>query len=469
MSKAKIQIPEIMQDFLQPAFYKVGWGGRSSSKTASFQRIELIDLIKGRNICCAREIQKSIKDSTKASFDKLIDELGWRPYFKSTETEIRCTSGAKMIFIGLKHNVTNVKGLEWIDNFFVEEAENISEDSWNVLIPTARKPGAEIHVVFNPKLITDSTYMRFVINPPSEFMTNSKGEKVRYSIIKKINYPDNPFFPEESRMQMEEMKRDDPELYRHIWLGETVSDTALSVIKPMWIEAALDAHLKLGIERTGNRFCGLDPADEGEDFNAKCYRDGQIIYQINEWKDRDPVAVGDRVYAECMADGVDNVSYDNIGVGAGVKGKFRDLETDIVAQGRYKELISFLEFTASESPIAGEYMPGRDNEHHFLNRKAQGWWMLRDRFHNTYKAVVEGKDVDLEKIISIDTSCIDPKVIQKMKGELSSPNREYSNGKIKVESKDSLKKRGIPSPNIADAIVMAFDPAFDVGYDINAW
>lgn len=465
MAKAKLQIPEVMQDFLQPAFYKVAYGGRSSGKTQNVMRMILIQMLNGKSVGCFREIQNSIKDSIKKSFDMLIDELGWRQYFQSTQTEIRCNAANSiMVFSGLKHNVTTVKGMDWLDIFFTEEAENISDDSWNVVIPTARKPGAEIWVVFNPKLITDSTYMRFVVNPPSDFLDGK-----RYSIIKKVNYTENPWFTNESRLQMEEMKRDDPELYRHIWLGEPVSDTALSIIKPMWIEAALDAHLKLGIERTGNRFCGLDPADEGEDFNAKCYRDGQIIYQINEWKDRDPVAVGDRVYAECMADGVDHVSYDNIGVGAGVKGKFRDLEADIVAQGRYKELINFLEFTASEAPIAGEYMPGRDNEHHFLNRKAQGWWMLRDRFHNTYKAVVEGKDVDLEKIISIDTSCIDPKLIQKMKGELSSPNREYSNGKIKVESKDSLKKRGIPSPNIADAIVMAFDPAFDVGYDINAW
>ncbi|MGL5282547.1 MAG: PBSX family phage terminase large subunit [Plesiomonas shigelloides] len=468
--KLKLQIPEAMQEFLEPAFLKVPYGGRSSSKTQSVMRIMLIKMMQGRSVGCFREIQKSIKDSIKKSFDMLIDDLGWRQYFEgSTDTEIRCFSGAKMIFAGLKHNVTNVKGMDWLDDFFVEEAENVSADSWEVLIPTARKPGAEVWVVFNPKLITDATYQKFIINPPPKFVTRSSGEQIRYSIIKKINYPDNPWFTEESRQQMLVMKEDDPELYKHIWLGEPISDSALSIIKPMWIEAALDAHLKLGIERTGNRFAGLDPMDEGEDYNARCYRDGVIVYQIDEWKDKDPVAVGERCYAEAMQDGIGCVSYDNIGVGAGTKGKFREMETALIAAGRHLELVPFTEFTASASPIDGEYMPGRANADHFLNLKAQGWFMLRDRFHNTYKAVVEGKDVDMENIICIDTSGLDKRIIDKMKAELSAPNREYSNGKLKVESKDSLKKRGIPSPNIADAIVMAFNPEFDSGYSLDAW
>ncbi|MGL5529065.1 MAG: PBSX family phage terminase large subunit [Plesiomonas shigelloides] len=466
----KLQIPEIMQDFLEPAFYKVGYGGRSSGKTANFQRLALVAMMQGRSIVCCREILKSIKHSTKQSFDDLIDALGWRQYFVSTDTEIRCAFGnSKMIFMGLHRNVENVKGCEWADIFFTEEAENISADSWNVLIPTARKPGAEIWVIFNPKNLTDPTYQRFVVNPPPEFVEDASGKKIKYSIIKKINYLDNPFFTQESRQQMLVMKEDDPELYKHIWLGEPISDSALSIIKPMWIEAALDAHLKLGIERTGNRFAGLDPMDEGEDYNARCYRDGVIVYQIDEWKDKDPVAVGERCYAEAMQDGISCVSYDNIGVGAGTKGKFREMETALIAAGRHLELVPFTEFTASASPIDGEYMPGRANADHFLNLKAQGWFMLRDRFHNTYKAVVEGKDVDMENIICIDTSGLDKRIIDKMKAELSAPNREYSNGKLKVESKDSLKKRGIPSPNIADAIVMAFNPEFDSGYSLDAW
>ncbi|AUR89431.1 terminase large subunit [Vibrio phage 1.123.O._10N.286.48.F3] len=476
MSNLSLEIPEAMHPFLQPAFYKVAYGGRSSGKTQNMMRLILIDMMNGHSVLCAREIQKSIKDSIKKSFDTLIDEMGWRPYFQSTDFEIRCTSGkSKMIFMGLKHNVTNVKGADWVTRAFVEEAENISEESWNTLIPTMRKTGSEIYVCFNPKNYTDPTYQRFIVNPPPEFVTDSHGNKRRYSTIRKVNYNDNPWFTEESRMQMLEMLDDDPEMHKHIWLGEPISNTELSIIKPLWIDAAKNAHLhpEFGhlFAPNGNRYAGFDPCDEGEDFNARAYRDNQTVYQIDEWKDRDAGASGERVYLEAMQDGVTRVSYDNIGVGAAVKSKFRDLEDNLVRDGRHEELINFTEFTASNAPCSpdSEYMPGRKNGDHFLNIKAQGWWMLRDRFHNTYKLIVEGKDVDATKLISIDTDCMDGRKFDKLKGELSSPNREYSNGKIKVESKDSLKKRGIASPNMADALVMAFDPQFDVGYDWSAW
>ena len=74
------------------------------------------------------------------------------------------------------------------------------------------------------------------------------------------------------------------------------------------------------------------------------------------------------------------------------------------AKGQHGQIVPFSEFTASESPCNpdAEYMPGRTNGQHFLNMKAMGWWYLRDRFHNTYKAVVEGKDVDMDNVISID-------------------------------------------------------------------
>lgn len=466
-----LQIPEWATDYMEPAFYKVAYGGRSSTKSQTFMRLILLEMLtKGRSVGCFREIQKSIKDSIKKSLDQLMDEIGWRQYFHSTDTEIRCKLNTSvMIFAGLKHNVTNVKGMDWLDIAFCEEAENISEDSWNVLEPTFRDGDSEIWVAFNPKFETDATYRRFVLNPPPEYMPEHKGGRERYALIKKVNYHDNPWFDDTaSYAQMKLMQREDPELHRHIWLGEPLRDTELSIIKPLWIDAAIDAHKKLGIEPTGNRFAGFDPADEGEDFNALAYRDGVILNSIREWKDRDSVAAGEWVYWNARDIGVMNVSYDNIGVGAGVKGKFRDIERDLISRGD-ERLVRFTEFTANAKPVDGEYMPGRENADHFLDLKAQAWWNLRDRFHNTYKAIVEGKDVDMEKIVSIDSEEIDRKLLDKLKMELASPNREYSNGKIKVEGKDKLKKRGIPSPNIADAICMAFDPQNDQGYDLGAW
>ncbi len=478
MSAIPLQIPEWATPFTEPAFIKCAYGGRSSTKSQTFMRLILVEMMKGRSVGCFREIQKSIKDSIKKSIDKLIDKLGWRPYFRSTDTEIRCTSsGAVMIFAGLKHNVDSVKGMDWLDIAFCEEAENISSDSWQTLIPTFRDGDSEIWVAFNPKHETSATYRMLVTNPPPDYMPEYKRGKVRYSLIKKVNYPDNPWFEgTTSYAQMVNMRNTDYEMYLHIWMGEPLRDSAMAIIKPMWIEAALNAHLhpKFGhlFAANGNRFAGFDPADEGEDFNARVYRDNQTVYQVDEWKDRDAGAAGERVYIEAMNDGIAKVAYDNIGVGAAVKTKFRDIEEDLIRSGRHEELISFSEFTASDAPHDAEceYMPGRTNGDHFLNAKAQGWWMLRDRFQNTYRLIVEGKeDVDTNNLISIDCGALDARLIDKMKGELSAPMLEYSNGRIRVEPKDKLKKRGIPSPNIADAFVMAFAPLFDSGFDWDAW
>ena len=99
---------------------------------------------------------------------------------------------------------------------------------------------------------------------------------------------------------------------------------------------------------------------------------GRLFYDLQEWRDRDSVAAGERVYSECQSFGIPAVSYDNIGVGAGCKGKFRDIEADLLAAGRHSEMIKFTEFTASENPCNpdDEYQPDRTNAQHFLNIKA---------------------------------------------------------------------------------------------------
>lgn len=457
------------RDYLQPARFKVAHGGRGSAKTRTFVTILLNNVIwHGWRLVCFREIMKSIEDSVYQEFIEEIDRRDLHGLVDVLKTEIRAKNGNGVIkFDGLHRNQQKVKGYAGFDAAWVEEAAKVTKESWKLLIPTLRKDGSEIWVSFNPESPLDDTYQRFVTARKYPDERNGKP----YCIVRQINYDANPRFPEELRIDMELMRDDDPELYQHVYLGMPVANSALSIIKPAWIEAAIDAHLKLGIERTGNKFCGLDPMDEGEDFNAKCYRDGQIVYFIEEWKDRDPVAVGQRVYGDAINDGIKQVIYDNIGVGAGTKGKFREIEVELRAAGQERNIIPFHEFTASESPCSpdSEYMPGRTNGQHFLNMKAMGWWYLRDRFHNTYKAIVEGKDVDMTKIISIDSSCIDRDTLSKLKGELAAPNREYANGKIKVESKESLKRRGIPSHNLADSMVCAFSPQLDIGYNLSAW
>jgi phage terminase large subunit len=98
--------------------------------------------------------------------------------------------------------------MEGVDICWVEEAQAVSAESWEVLIPTIRKEGSEIWATFNPLDESDPTYQRFVVNAPAD------------AIVRKVNYDENPYFPDVLRQEMEWLKKRDYQSYLHIWEGE---------------------------------------------------------------------------------------------------------------------------------------------------------------------------------------------------------------------------------------------------------
>lgn len=354
-------------------------------------------------------------------------------------------TGSEFMFYGIKNNPTKIKSLEGIDICWMEEAEAVSKESWDILIPTIRKPGSEIWVSYNPKNILDDTHQRFVINPPDDIC------------LLTVNYTDNPWFPDVLRLEMEECKRKDYDLYLHIWEGEPVADSDMAIIKPSWIAAAVDAHLKIGFEASGRKRIGFDVADEGEDSNATTLAHGSVVTDCQQWNKGDVITSADRVknYAEEVR--ASEIVYDSIGVGAGVKAHLKRV-CRIPATG----------FNAGESVFKPEakYAEGKTNKDMFSNIKAQAWWGVRDRFYNTWRVVkhleANPDDRDFVKQFSDDqlislSSGI--KQLEYLKAELSRPWVDYdNNGRVKVESKKDMKKRGIPSPNMADSLIMAFAP-----------
>lgn len=453
----QILIPEIFGDYLYPAMIKIARGGRGSAKTHSFIRIIVARMQATKtHVGCFREIQKSIKDSIKQTIEAIIEELGIRDQFYITDNEIRhMATGSKMVFAGLYRNVTSIKGMDWIDIAFCEEAENISEDSWNVLIPTLRKPGAELMVCYNPKNVLDPTHLRF--GPGACKAWTDETRTKRYAITKQINFSDNPFFTETSRIQMEAMKEEDPDLYEHIWLGQPNADSEQAIIKPSWIQAAVDAHVLLEFEPEGVAKVGQDVADEGKDTSALCFSRGSVVLDMQEWKGKDTDYTASRAYAYAVENEADELVYDSIGVGAGVKStlnRLRSAESEHFADQMFK-IYGFNAGGAVMDPTH-VYMPGKLNRDMFYNVKAQAWWKLRDRFYKTYRAIKEGAVYDSDELISLSS---DLPHLEKLKAELSRPRVDYGdNGKVKVESKKDMAKRGIPSPNLADALIMCYAP-----------
>ena len=205
---AKAEFPVKLEGLFKKSRYKVLFGGRGGAKSWGIARALLIKGAKDPiRILCAREFQTSIKDSVHKLLCDQIDSLGLLSFYEITQTSIRGRNGTEFAFVGLKNNVANIKSYEGVDICWVEEAQTTSRLSWNVLIPTIRKEGSEIWISFNPELETDETYQRFVANPPADCITM------------KVNWYDNPWFPDTLRLEKDALKARDEEAYNQVWEG----------------------------------------------------------------------------------------------------------------------------------------------------------------------------------------------------------------------------------------------------------
>jgi len=200
--------------------YKIWHGGRSGCKSHSIARALLIKgSEKKLRIYCTREFWSTMADSVKALLDDRIEEydLGW--FYKSVKNTIVGANGTTFIFGGLKLNNKGIKGKEKIDIVWIEEAETISQESLDILIPTiVRNPDAEIWITFNPYTSSD----------PVLKLIDTGREDIFH---KKVTFKDNPFFTDKERIEMEYCKEHDYDKYLWIWEGEPLAISNAAVFK----------------------------------------------------------------------------------------------------------------------------------------------------------------------------------------------------------------------------------------------
>ena len=209
-AKAKARFPAKLKCLFVPekARYRVLYGGRGGSKSWNIARALLLKGCEQKiRILCAREYQTSIKDSVHKLLCDQIFALGIEAHYEITERSLRGNNGTEFIFVGVKNNTNNVKSIEGIDICWVEEAQSVTPNSWNVLVPTIRKADSEIWISFNPELPTDETWKRFVISPPEN------------AVVQKINWSDNPYFPEVLDLERRALQGRDIEAYNNVWEG----------------------------------------------------------------------------------------------------------------------------------------------------------------------------------------------------------------------------------------------------------
>lgn len=210
-----IEIPKAFKELFDPAPFKGWFGGRGGAKTESFAAAAVIQSCQQTlNILCCREIQRSIKDSVKRTLDLKIAELGLSSRFNSAATELTNDIGSRFIFSGLRDSATAIRSMARINLVWVEEANTVSQSSLDTLLPTLRTPwpdgrDPEFWFSWNPRHANDpvDAMLRGPVPPPA-------------SIIKHVNYTENPFFPESLKRMMEWDMARDKERYAHIWLGE---------------------------------------------------------------------------------------------------------------------------------------------------------------------------------------------------------------------------------------------------------
>lgn len=204
-----VQWPRKLESLFNEQYrYLVYHGGRGGAKSWC---VAMALLMRARQkplrILCAREIQRSISESSYQLLKDKITELELDDFYTVTNTEIRGANGSLFIFSGLKHNVDSIKSKEGVDIVWIEEAHAVSKNSWDKLIPTIRKEGSQIIITFNVDVEEGETYQRFVIDPPTN------------SLIVKLTYRDNPWFPDVLEQERIDCKRKDPIGYDNIWEG----------------------------------------------------------------------------------------------------------------------------------------------------------------------------------------------------------------------------------------------------------
>lgn len=172
-------------------------------------RVLLLQGVQAKHkILCAREIQKSIQDSVHSLLKEQIEEMGLESFYEVQKSTILGRNGTEFLFAGLRSNIANIKSIPNITRAWIEEAQSASATNIKTLALTVRAPDSEIWLSFNPELEDDPVYQEYVVTPPDD------------SIVVKVNYSDNPFFPDVLRKEMESDKRKNYEQYLHVWEGQ---------------------------------------------------------------------------------------------------------------------------------------------------------------------------------------------------------------------------------------------------------
>lgn len=246
-----IDVPQPFQELFSPTKqwrHYLYHGGRSSGKSTTVA-IYLVTLATSKpvRILCCREIQRSIKESVHKLLSDCIQKYNL-PGWKITDETLRNVNGSEFIFKGLHGNEQNVKSTEGVDVCWVEEAQSVSMNSIDVLIPTIRKEGSFLIWTMNRLSAQDPVWVRIAEKPDDRTYI----KQVNSTAIEKLLSP-------EIIAEREKMRKDNPELFAHVWLGEPLTVTTGSIYGKQLAQAQEDGRIgKVPFDGSAPVYAALD-------------------------------------------------------------------------------------------------------------------------------------------------------------------------------------------------------------------
>lgn len=207
-------------------------GGRSSGKSTTVATSLVIKAtVKPLRILCCREVQNSINESVHKLLSDMIQKYQL-PGWEITRETIRNKNGSEFIFKGMKGNAQSIKSLEGIDICWVEEAQSVSMESLDILIPTIRKDGSYFIFTFNRLTENDPVWERIAKKPDER------------TYVRQVNSDEiEKLLSAEVIHEREKMHKENPELYAHVWLGEPLTVTTGSIYGKQLAQAREDGRI----------------------------------------------------------------------------------------------------------------------------------------------------------------------------------------------------------------------------------
>lgn len=199
------------------------YGGRGSGKSHDVAEYCLFRAYQAKiKVLCTRELQNSIADSVYSLLKNKITDMKLDFFFTVYKDRIVGNNGSEFIFKGIHNNVSEIKSMENISIAWLEESQSLSRESIDVIVPTIRAPGSILIFTFNPYKDNDPIYVE---------MKNATED----DLVIKANYSDNPWFPEELRLEMERDKKNDYQKYLWVWEGECLGLSDAQIFRGKYV------------------------------------------------------------------------------------------------------------------------------------------------------------------------------------------------------------------------------------------